>query len=76
MIKANLNSLETMCCLLSKLPHLNIIHQVFLVLKAEPVCFRAVVIYQVFLALIVEPVCLRAGMTLFMSTVCMVNIAK
>ena len=37
-VKANLNSSETICCLLLKLAHLDIIYQVFLVLTAKPVC--------------------------------------
>ena len=41
MVEANLNSLETICCLFLKLDHSNIMHQVFLVLIAEPVCLRA-----------------------------------
>ena len=36
-----LNSLETICCLLLKLPHFSDINQVFLVLIAEPVFLRA-----------------------------------
>ena len=38
-IRASL--LETMCSLISKLTHSNIIHQVFLVLTAVPVCLGA-----------------------------------
>ena len=39
--ETNLNGSETMCSLILKLSHSNIIHQVFLVLIAVPVCLRA-----------------------------------
>ena len=35
MAETNRKGLETMCCLILKLPHLDIIHQVFLVLIAS-----------------------------------------
>ena len=39
--ETNLNGLETMCGLILKLSHLNIIHPEFLALIAVPVCLRA-----------------------------------
>ena len=40
-VQIDLNYLQTLCCLLIKLPHSNIIHQGYLVLIVKPVCLRA-----------------------------------
>ena len=41
MAKTNLNDLETVCSLILKLSHFNLIHQVFLVLISVRVCLGA-----------------------------------
>ena len=40
-VKTSVNGLEKMCSLISRPSNLDIIHQVFLVLTAVPVCLRA-----------------------------------